>query len=50
MLKAAGYQVIDTHVKYDKIIFVAHNLAHAGEQMAKGIMNDFVLKGADWDI
>lgn len=31
MLKAAGHQVIDTHVKYDKIIFVAQT-AHAGSR------------------
>lgn len=43
MLKAAGHQVIDTHVKYDKIIFVAQT-GTCREQMAKGIMNDFVLK------
>ena len=43
MLKAAGHQVIDTHVKYDKIIFVAQS-GTCREQMAKGIMNDFVLK------
>lgn len=39
----AGHQVIDTHVKYDKIIFVAQT-GTCREQMAKGIMNDFVLK------
>jgi len=43
MLKAAGHQVIDTHVKYDRIIFVAQT-GTCREQMAKGIMNDFVLK------
>ena len=43
LLKAAGHQVIDTHVKYDKIIFVAQS-GTCREQMAKGIMNDFVLK------
>ena len=43
MLKAAGHQVIDAHVKYDKIIFVAQT-GTCREQMAKGIMNDFVLK------
>ena len=35
--------MIDTHVKYDKIIFVAQT-GTCREQMAKGIMNDFVLK------
>lgn len=43
MLKAAGHQVIDTHVKYEQIIFVAQT-GTCREQMAKGIMNDFVLK------
>ena len=42
-LKAAGHQGMDTHVKYDKIIFVAQT-GTCREQMAKGIMNDFVLK------
>lgn len=31
MLKAAGHQVIDTHVKYDKS-FCSHRPAHAGSR------------------
>lgn len=43
MLKAAGHQVIDTSVTYDKIIFVAQS-GTCREQMAKEIMKEFALK------
>ena len=41
MLKAAGHQVIDTHVKYDKIIFVAQTGTCRMEIEARGLVVQF---------